>query len=241
MRTFRLLNVLTGLFVAALVIATVASSKIAMFGPLALPGGVIVFPITFILNDILTEVYGYERSRRVVWTALGCQILAGLSFWIVDTLQAAPFWPYQDAFHAVLGFAPRVAIAGFISFFSGELTNSFVISKMKYREGGRRGFAQAWRFLASTIVGEAVDSLVFMVIAFTGKIPPLDLVRTAAILYVVKVVYETIALPISIPVSNWVKRLESTDHIDEPETTNYNPFRFDETTVDGEPTKSISR
>lgn len=225
----RLLNVLTGVFVAALVIATVTSSKIGMFGPLALPGGTVLFPITFILNDILTEVYGYARARRVVWTALGCQALAGLSFLIVDNLPPAPFWTGQEAFHAILGFAPRVALAGFIAFFLGELSNSFVLSKMKYFEKGKRGLAQGWRFVASTVVGEAVDSMVFMTIAFAGQIPPMDLMKTMLTLYVVKVVYEIVALPLSVPFSNWVKKREGLDQIDYPEKTNYNPFSLRDT------------
>lgn len=220
----RLLNVITGVFVAALVIATVISSKIVMLGPLALPGGTIVFPVTFIINDILTEVYGYARSRRVVWTALACQALAGLLFLIVDYMPPAPFWKGQEAFHAILGFVPRVALAGLLAFFSGELTNSFVISKMKYFEKGERGLKQGWRFVASTIAGEAVDSLVFMTVAFTGQIPPTDLLQTIMTLYFVKVAYEVIALPVSVPFSNWLKKKESIDHIDYPNRTNYNPF-----------------
>lgn len=220
----RLLNIFTGLFVAMLVIATVASSKIFMIGPLALPGGVIVFPIIFIFNDILTEVYGYERSRRVVWTALACQALAGLVLLIVDILPAAPFWKGQEAYHAILGFAPRIALAGLVAFFTGELSNSFVLSKMKYFKKGKRGLWQGWRFVASTIVGEAVDSIVVMTIAFAGVIPPADLIKTMVTLYFVKVAYEVVVLPVSIPFSNWVKKKEEIDHLDLPETTNYNPF-----------------
>ena len=220
----RLLGVFTGLFVASLVIATVTSAKIFSLGPLNLPGGTLVFPITFILNDVLTETYGYARSRRVIWTALVCQALAGAIFWLVGVLPPAPFWPNQEAYDAVLGFVPRVAFAGLCSFFSGEFANSYVISRMKYRQGGKRGLKQGWRFVASTLAGEAVDSVLFMVIAFGGVIPLTDLLITIATLYVVKVVYEIVALPVSTRVADWLKRIEGVDHIDTPEATSYNPF-----------------
>lgn len=219
-----LLNIITGLFVAVLVICTVISGKIIAIGPLNMPGGVLLFPIVFIFNDILTEVYGYERSRQVIWTGFFCQALAAVSFFAVGVLPAAPFWPHQEAYDLILGFAPRVAIAGLIAFFTGEMANSAVLSRMKYRQGGARGLRQGWRFTASTIVGEGINSVVFMTVAYGGKLTLGDLARTTLTLYVVKVVYETLALPLSIIASNWVKRVEGIDKIDVPEQTNYNPF-----------------
>jgi len=141
--------------------------------------------------------YGYARSRRVIWTALACQALAGFILWLVGVLPPASFWPNQDAYEAVLGFAPRVAIAGLSAFFAGEFANSYVISIMKYRQSGERGVKQGWRFVASTIAGEAVDSFVFMVIAFAGIIPLTNLLSTMVTLYIVKVIYEVVALPVS--------------------------------------------
>lgn len=225
-KDFKLLGVFTGVFSAALVISTVTSSKIAMFGPFAIPAGFILFPVTFILNDIITEVYGYARARRVVWTALGAQLLAAAVFLIADNLPPAIFWSGQDAFHTILGFAPRIALAGVLAFFFGELANSFVISKMKYSEEGKRGLTQGWRFVASTLVGEAVDSLIFMTVAFVGVIPIADLFTTMLTLYVAKVLYEIVALPLSVPLSNWLKKKEGIDHTDHPEDTDYNPFAF---------------
>lgn len=223
-KDLKLLPIFSGLFVAVLILSTITSIKIFSVGPLTLPGGVIVFPLAFIFNDILTEVYGYARSRRVIWTGLGCYILTAVTLLIVDALPPASFWPNQAAFTAVLGFAPRVALAGIFAYFSGEFANSVVLSKMKYLEKGERGLKQDWRFVMSTIVGEGVDSIVFMVIAFIGAIPPRDLIKTILILYIVKVVYEIIALPISTRFANWVKKVEGLDTIDYPERTNYNPF-----------------
>jgi len=216
--------VFTGIFVTVLVVATVASTKIFSLGSFTFPAGLLVFPITFIFNDILTEVYGYSRSRRIIWTGLGCQALAGLTFWIVGILPPASFWNHQAAYDAVLGFVPRVALAGLTAYFCGEFANSVVLSKMKYVEKGERGLKQGWRFVASTMVGEAVDSIVFMSIAFIGEIPPAAIVSTIITLYIAKVLYEIVALPFSIRFANWVKKIEGVDYIDTPQLTNYNPF-----------------
>lgn len=220
----RLYTVFAGLFAAVLVTVPVASTKIFAIGPFHLPGGTIIFPLAFILNDILTEVYGYAGSRRIIWTGLACQGLAALTFLAVGALPPASSWPNQAAYDAVLGFAPRVALASLLAYFCGEFANSFVLSRMKYRDAGRGGTRQGWRFLASTIVGEGVDSVVFMVVAYLGAVPFGDLCRTLATLYVVKVLYETAALPFSVRFANWVKRAEGLDSIDSPATTSYNPF-----------------
>lgn len=223
-KDLQLFSIFTGIFVTVLVLIPATSSKIFAIGPFNLPGGTLVFPITFIFNDILTEVYGYARSRRIIWTGLGCQVLAALTYLIVGILPPASFWPHQQAYEVILGFAPRVAIASLLAYFCGEFANSIVISKMKYKAGGKRGLPQGWRFVASTIVGEAVDTVVFMLVAFLGIIPPTDLVYTLITLYVVKVIYEIAALPFSTRVANWVKKVEGIDQIDDPRTTHYNPF-----------------
>lgn len=221
---FKFFGVLAGIFVACLIIATVASAKILSIGPFNIPGGTLVFPIVFIFNDVFTETYGFARSRRIIWTGLACQALAAVTFLVVGALPPAPFWPHQEAYEAVLGFAPRVALAGLVAYFTGEFANSVVISKMKYWEKGERGIKQGWRFVASTLVGEAVDSIVFMTVAFLGEIPPTDLLTTMLTLYVIKVIYEVVALPFSTRFANWLKAVEGVDHIDTPGVTSYNPF-----------------
>lgn len=222
---YRLLPVFTGFFVACLIISNVASAaKIVAIGELALPAGAIVFPISYIFGDILTEVYGYAQSRRVIWTGFGCLLLAVLVFYIGQLLPGAAFFNDQAAYEKVLGFVPRIVAGSMTAYFFGEFCNSWVVSKMKYRSNGRRGASQASRFLVSTIVGEAVDSVIFIVVAFGGVISIADLMRTGITLYAFKVVYEIIALPISVPFANWVKCYEGVDRIDCPETTSYNPF-----------------
>jgi len=222
----RLFSVFTGVFVASLILANVTSSKIFAIGPFTFPGGAVVFPISFIFGDILTEVYGYERSRKIIWTGFACQALAALTYLVVGILPPASFWHDQEAYSRILGFIPRVVVASIAAYSCGEFCNSYVLSKMKYWASGSRGWRLSWRFVASTIVGEGVDTIVFMTIAFTGVFSPTDFARTAFSLYVFKVLYEVAALPVSTRFANWVKRYEGLDHIDTPERTNYNPFKI---------------
>ena len=219
-----LLSVLTGIFVAVLILCSVANAKIFAVGSFTMPGSTILFPLVFVFNDILTEVYGYARSRRVIWTGLACQAFAAGTFIILDKLPPAPFWVYQEAYHRLLGFVPRFAFAGLVAYFCGEFANSFVLSKMKYWHQGARGRKLSWRFVASTLVGEAVDSTIFIIAAFGGVIPWSNLFKTMVTLYVVKVLYEIVILPVHTRIANWVKGIEHVDRIDTPETTDYNPF-----------------
>jgi len=219
-----LLPVFTGMLVAVLLTSTFSNAKIFAIGPLTMPGSTLLFPLVFVFNDILTEVYGYAQSRRVIWTGLGCQAFAGVAFLVLDKLPPAPFWTSQQAYHQVFGFAPRFAFGGLAAYFCGEFANSFVLSKMKYWHQGARGRKLSWRFVASTVVGQAVDSFIFMIAAFGGAIPWLSLFKTMATLYAVKVLYEIVILPVHTRIANWVKDVEHIDRIDTPETTDYNPF-----------------
>jgi uncharacterized integral membrane protein (TIGR00697 family) len=225
-RELRVLPVLTGCFVAVLLLTPPLDSKFIALGPLAVPAATLLFPIAFILNDVLTEVYGYERSRRVIWTGMACQILAALSFWIVGALPGAPFWHNQQAYSTILGVVPRIALASLTAYLSGEFANSFVLSRMKYSQHGRRGVAQGWRFVASTLIGEALDSVVFMLGAFVGVLSVPELLTSMFTIYLLKVAVEVIALPGSIRLANWLKRVEGFDQLDDPAATRYNPFKL---------------
>lgn len=226
-RNLKLFSVFTGFFVASLLLANVTSSKIFEIGPVTLPGGAIVFPIVFIFGDILTEVYGYSLSRKIIWTGFACQILAGLVYLIVGILPPAFFWENQAAYDSILGFVPRIVFASIVAYFCGEFCNSFVLSKMKYWAQGKRGLKQAWRFIASTIVGEGVDTIIITTIAFAGIYSISELVQIGLSVYVFKVAFEVIATPISVRFANWVKKVEGVDVIDDPQTTSYNPFIID--------------
>jgi hypothetical protein len=219
-----LLSVFTGIFVTVLVLCSVANAKIFAVGSLTMPGSTILFPLVFFFNDILTEVYGYALSRRVIWTGLACQAFAAVTFIVIDKLPPAPFWGYQESYHRLLGLVPRFAFAGLVAYFCGEFANSFVLSKMKYWHQGERGRKLSWRFVVSTVVGEAVDSTIFMIAAFGGVISWANLFKTMFALYVVKVLYEIVILPVHTRIANWVKDVEHIDRIDTPETTEYNPF-----------------
>jgi hypothetical protein len=225
-RELRVLPVLTGCFVAVLLLTPPLDSKFIALGPLAVPAATLLFPIAFILNDVLTEVYGYERSRRVIWTGMACQILAALSFWIVGALPGAPFWHNQQAYSTILGVVPRIALASLTAYLCGEFANSFVLSRMKYSQHGRRGIAQGWRFVASTLIGEALDSVVFMLGAFVGVLSVPELLTSMFTIYLLKVAVEVIALPGSIRLANWLKRVEGFDQLDDPAATRYNPFKL---------------
>ena len=225
-RELRLLPVLTGFFVAVLLLTPPLDSKFIALGPVEVPGATLLFPVAFILNDVLTEVYGYGRSRRVIWTGMACQLLAAASFWLVGVLPAAPFWHQEQAYATILGIVPRIAVASLIAYFCGEFANSFVLSRMKYAQLGRTGLAQGWRFLASTLVGEAVDSVAFMGIGFLGVLPMETLARTVLTIYLLKVAVEVVALPGSTRLANWLKRVEAFDQVDDPAVTRYNPFRL---------------
>ena len=149
---------------------------------------------------------------------------------LVEVLPAARFWHGEQAYKSILGFAPRLAVASMAAYFAGEFSNSWVLSRRKYQY--RRKYApeadrelpMAWRFVASTIVGEAVDSIVVLVIGFTGVLTLGQMVEIGGSLYVFKVAYEVVALPLSLPVARWVKRIEGVDKVDIPEETDYNPF-----------------
>ncbi|HEV8150631.1 MAG TPA: queuosine precursor transporter [Gemmatimonadales bacterium] len=225
-RELRVLPVLTGCFVAVLLLTPPLDSKFIALGPLAVPAATLLFPIAFILNDVLTEVYGYERSRRVIWTGMACQILAALSFWIVGALPGAPFWHNQQAYSTILGVVPRIALASLTAYLCGEFANSFVLSRMKYSQLGRRGIAQGWRFVASTLIGEALDSVVFMLGAFVGVLSVPELLTSMFTIYLLKVAVEVIALPGSIRLANWLKRVEGFDQLDDPAAIRYNPFKL---------------
>ncbi|MBZ5594759.1 MAG: queuosine precursor transporter [Acidobacteriia bacterium] len=224
--SFRLISFFTGIFVTVLVLVPSTAAKFIAIGPFNISGATLVFPITYFFNDILTEVYGYRRSRQIIWTGLACQVLAAVAYWLVGIWPSAPFWHDQKAYDTILSSAPRVTAASLIAYFCGEFANSVVLSKLKYFQSGKRGMKQAGRFVGSTVVGEAVDSIAFMTIGFWGVLPTPDLLKTIVTIYIFKVLYEIVALPFTVRASNWVKQVEGIDVIDRPERTNYNPFSF---------------
>jgi hypothetical protein len=222
MRT-RWLPVITGFFVAILLISNIASVKPVLLGPFTFDGGTILFPLSYIFGDILTEVYGYRASRKVIWTGFICAGLMAIVMWIVGRLPApAADWDpaAQAGFDRVLMPVGRIVIASLIAYFAGEFSNSYVLAKLKIITRGRF----LWiRTITSTLVGEGVDTLIFCLGAFLYYFTPQTLVAVIVSNYIFKCGFEIIATPITYAVVIGLKRAEGMDVYDIG--TDFNPFR----------------
>lgn len=210
-------------FVASLIVSNIIAVKLAQFGPWVVPAGVIVFPIGYIIGDILTEVYGYRRTRQVIWLGFGCNVVATAAIAAAIMLPPAPFWPHQAAYEQILGFAPRLLLASFAAYLVGEFANAYVLSRLKVLTQGR----WLWlRTIGSTLVGQALDSMVFMIVAFSGIIPGWAIVTAAITQWLVKSIYEALATPLTYLVVGLLKRHENMDVYDHD--IDFNPFRLRE-------------
>jgi len=217
---YRYFDLVMAIFVAVLLISNVASSKILDLGPFTFDGGTILFPISYIFGDILTEVYGYRRSRRVIWIGFGCAVLMAVVFAIVGALPPAPGWEHQQAYLVILGQTPRIVVASLLAYFAGEFSNSYTLAKMKVLTQGR----WLWtRTIGSTIVGEGVDTLLFVLIAFYGLYTPSLLLSIIISNYLFKTGFEALVTPLTYLVINTLKRVENEDYYDVD--TDFNPFR----------------
>ena len=193
-----------------------------MLGTLALPSGIILFPLAYLFGDVLTEVYGYAATRKVIWTGFAALLLMVIAYEVARALPPAPFWTNQQGFDQVLGQVPRIVAASITAYFTGEFCNSYVLAKIKVKMDGH---VMPLRFVASTVVGQAVDTIVFVAIAFGGVFALPELVSITISGWAAKVAWEIIALPITLPVVRWLKRTENEDYFDR--TTNFNPFTTD--------------
>ena len=185
-------------------------------------GGCLFFPLSYLFGDVLTEVYGYAHSRRVVWAGMGALIFASFMSWAVISLPPAAGYTGQAAIEAVFGSTPRIVAASIFAYFVGEFTNSFVLAKMKVRTGGRLLWA---RTIGSTVVGQLVDSLVFYPIAFYGLWQTTTLFRVVVFNWCLKVLVEVVCTPLTYLVVGGLKRAEGEDHFDVG--TNFTPFSLD--------------
>lgn len=213
--------IITGLFVAVLLISNTASTKILDFGPFVFDGGTLLFPLSYIFGDILTEVYGYGKARKVIWTGFFSALLMAIVFAAVGFLPPAAGWENQAAYDAILGMVPRIVLASLIAYFAGEFSNSFVLAKMKMMTKGK----MLWtRTIGSTIVGEGIDTALFATIAFYGTIPMETFYLLVASNYVFKVGIEVIFTPLTYKIVNFLKREEGIDYYDYK--TNFSPFKM---------------
>jgi hypothetical protein len=208
-------------FVAVLLCANlIGPAKIVELGGLTFGAGVMFFPLSYLFGDILTEVYGYARARRVVWSGFAALGFASFMATVVVGLPPAAGWPHQAAYETVLGSTWRIVGASLVAFWAGELCNSYVLARMKVWSGGRHLFL---RTIGSTVVGEAVDSLVFYHVAFLGVWPREQLLTVMATNYTIKVLWEVLATPLTYRVVAALKRAEQEDWFDRD--TDFNPFR----------------
>jgi uncharacterized integral membrane protein (TIGR00697 family) len=224
-RQFRYLDTLTIGFVAVLIVSNLIGPKICQIGPLPYVGPLLVsgaqllFPITYICGDVFTEVYGYAASRRAIWMGFFGMGLLAVMGQIAVALPPAAGWHNQQAFAIVFGLVPRFAIASLVAYWAGEFTNSYTLAKLKVLTGGRFLWT---RTIGSTISGQLVDTVVVILIAFWGVESGSQMVRMVASSYAFKVVYETLATPLTYLVVRWLKRAENVDAFDKG--TNFNPF-----------------
>lgn len=211
--------VIATLFTTCLVVSNITAVKLIDVGGYVLPGAIVIFPVSYIIGDVLTEVYGFARARLVIWLGFAANLFAVLSFALVGVLPAAGFWDGQDAYEAILGATPRILAASFLAYLIGEFTNAYVLARLKIATAGRFLWV---RTIGSSVIGQTLDSTVFIVAAFWGILPTDVLVATIAVQAAVKVGYEAAATPFTYAVVGWLKRAEGIDHYDRD--TRFNPF-----------------
>jgi len=213
--------IITAIFVTCLITANITAVKLIDLFGLVLPAGIIIFPLSYITGDVLTEVYGYSRARRVIWLGFFCNCIAVVAIWIGQILPAASFWDGQEAYTRILGFAPRILASSFLAYLVGEFANSFVLAKLKISTRGR----WLWlRTIGSTLVGQGLDSLIFITLAFVGTISPSALLLAIVTQWLAKSIYEAAATPLTYAVVNFLKRKEKMDYYDHD--TRFNPLLF---------------
>ncbi|MBP6060799.1 MAG: queuosine precursor transporter [Candidatus Pacebacteria bacterium] len=218
-KNYRYLGSISVFFVAVLLISNIVSTKIVDFGWFTFDGGTLLFPLSYIFGDILTEIYGYRKAREVIWLGFFCILLMSLVIIIVGKLPGAVGWNNQNAYDAILGLTPRIVIASLIAYTCGSFSNSFILTKMKLWFKGK----YLWmRTIGSTLVGELVDSSLFILIAFSGVLPSSLLITLIVSNYIFKTLVEVLFTPITYKVVRFLKQAENEDYYDTD--TNFNPF-----------------
>ncbi len=220
-KNYKYLSLITAFFAVILLASNIVSSKILVLGPFTFDGGTVLFPLSYIFGDILTEVYGYEKSREVIWTGFFLLLFAMLTIMLVGWLPSSAEWQGQSAYDTILGMTPRIVAASLIAYFAGEFLNSYVLAKMKVMTKGRHLWARLW---GSSLLGYVVDTLLFVTIAFGGVLGK-DLLWTIMISnYVFKIGVEVVLAPLTYFIVGRLKKDEQEDHYDY--RTDFNPFRL---------------
>lgn len=220
-KSFKYLGFITAFFVTILIVSNVVSGKIAQVGPFSFDGGMLLFPLSYIIGDVLTEVYGYARSRKVIWTGFLMMGIAAVIFIGIGALNSAPSWDGQAAYDKILGITPRIMFASMLAYFAGEFTNSYILAKIKIAMSGK----MLWvRTIGSTLVAEALDSALFITMAFAGVFSNEVLIALILTNYLFKVSVEVIFTPVTYAIVRFLKKEESEDYYDKK--TNFNPFKL---------------
>lgn len=212
-RKFKYYDIITIAFITCLITANLGATKLWQFGSLTLPGGILVFPMLYVLNDILTEVYGFTASRRVIWLALFSNLFLTLVLYAVVYLPPSEHWNNNDSFVQIFSLTPLILFASLISYFIGELLNASVISNLKILLKGRNF---AMRAILSTCVGAFLETAIFVSIAFGSKLPVSYLFSMIFTLTALKVLYELAVLPITVKVTRYLKKVEDIDSYEKP-------------------------
>jgi len=211
--------VVVALFITCLITANIIAVKLISIFGLVLPAAIIIFPLAYIIGDVLTEVYGYRQARRVIWLGFFCNLILVSAIWLGGLLPAASFWDGQPAYARILGYTPRILAASFLAYLVGEFSNSFVLAKMKIATNGR----WLWtRTIGSTLVGQGLDSVIFITLAFVGTIPGSALLSAIITQWLAKSLYEAAVTPVTYKVVNFLKRRERLDVYDYD--TKFNPL-----------------
>ena len=218
---YKYLDIISVTFATVLILSNIASTKIASIGWLSFDGGAILFPLAYLFGDILTEVYGYARARRVIWIGFAMNLLMVATFWTVGHLPADPMWGLQESYDNILGIVWRIVLASLIAYLIGEFVNSYVLAKLKIKTNGKKFWLRA---IGSTIVGQFLDTTIFLLIAFAG-ILPWSLIWTIWVVnYIFKILVEVLLLPITYRVVAWLKEKENEDYFDKK--TDFNPLHI---------------
>ena len=220
-RSFRHLNTITAFFVAVLLISNVASTKIVDLKLFTFDAGTLLFPLAYIFGDILTEVYGFRRSRKVIWLGFISALAMSLVFIIVGKLPAAADWPFQESYDNILGLTSRIVIASLVAYLVGEFSNAVILAKLKVKMQGKKLWV---RTIGSTLVGQSLDTIIFVLIAFWGVLPNSLLLTIIISNYIFKVGVEVLFTPLTYKIVALLKRKEGIDHYDRG--TRFNPFKL---------------
>ncbi|WP_418661334.1 queuosine precursor transporter [Bacteroides ilei] len=199
-------------FCVCLVAANLLETKVVQLGPVAVTAGLIVFPVSYIINDCIAEVWGFRKARLIIWMGFLMNFFVVVLGQLAIAIPAAPFWEGEEAFDFVFGMAPRIAAASLTAFLVGSFINAYVMSRMKVASQGRHFSARA---ILSTVAGESADSLIFFPLAFGGLMPVNELVKMMVVQVVLKTAYEVVILPVTIRVVNYIKRVDDSDVYDE--------------------------